>query len=150
MSISVIFAQASEIHSSHSWLSLLCCVAGPCLSCLPPAWMPLQNVLSHHHPTPTHLLSFQSLGQLHTQGPCPASEWLLLPSCTPVLTHRPEQGSCSVLTVWPRWSAGPEALCVSILTPLVLVPRGCHGYLCTPPTFPTLESMKTPRHQSEG
>lgn len=117
------------------WLDLVC-PAYHLPGCLTECPVP-----SPPHPTPIHLLSFQSLGQLHTQGPCPASEWLLLPSCTPVLIHRPEQGSCSILTVWPPWSAGPGLLCVSTLTHLVLVPRGCHGYLCTLPTFPILHRV---------
>lgn len=79
-----------------------------------------------------HIL-FEARSILFATVVCPPG-WL---SCelgkdSPVSASHP----CSVLATWPPWSAGPGALCVGVLTPLVLVPRGCHDYLYIPPTLP--------------
>lgn len=73
-------------------------------------------------------------------GPCPGIRMASpsLPVLTRFETHRPVEGPCSILARWPPWSPRPGAFYLSVLSPLVLVPRDYSGYLCTLPIFPAL------------
>lgn len=106
-----------------------CSCARACVCTMAHTWRSEVNLIYWSAPS----ILFEARSILFATVVCPPG-WL---SCelrkdSPVSASHP----CSVLATWPPWSAGPGALCVSVLTPLVLVPRGCHGCLYIPPTLP--------------